>query len=133
MHYTVLKPFIFRGVSFNTGDLFDTDKMSCEPHKAKQLMNTRHIVPGYTGEKAPSEPQKPEKQPANQPEKGDEDNGNSEPDEDGAPDTPEDGDGEKEDGEEDAAPDEPEDGEDEEEQPKQQPQPQPQRTSRRRS
>lgn len=83
MQYTTVKPFVFRGIAFNTGDLFDTDKMSCEPHRAKVLMNARYITPGYAeAEKSPSKPQKIEKQPTRQPESNEADKANSEPDDD---------------------------------------------------
>lgn len=121
MQYTTVKPFVFRGVAFNTGDLFDTDKMSCEPHRAKTLMNTRYITPGYfKPEEKLSQPQKAEKQPTRQPESNKPDEANSEPDDENEPE------GEEEIGEE----NEPE-GENEPEN-TQEPE-QPRRPSRRRS
>ena len=86
MQYTVLKPFVFRGVSYVRGDLFDTDKSQCDPHRATMLMNQRYLAPGYSGQNdtsaaATAKKQGNAKAPANEPEKG-----KSEPDDGNEPD-----------------------------------------------
>lgn len=129
MQYTVIKPFVFRGVSYVSGDLFDTDESLCDPHRAKTLMHQRYLTPGYSEQKAASAGQKAKKQanakaPANDPQKGD-----SEPDDTNEPEQPE-NEPEQHDGEEHDA----EDGDNSDEEPEEPaPAPVAKTTSRRRS
>lgn len=100
MRYTATRKFVFRSYQFEPGDLFDTDAVQCDPHRARVLMNQRYIEPGYNGENAtlsgkksktvstqapaanePEQANSAEEQPeaGNEPENEPESNENSEP------------------------------------------------------
>lgn len=78
MKHTVIKPFVFRGQSFNTGDMFDTEAeaVHCDPYRARTLMNQRYITPGFDDQKGASKPPTGESggnitTPPSEPENGD--------------------------------------------------------------
>lgn len=81
--YTVLKRFIFRGMSFAPGDSFEPEAIQCNAAKLRTLLSARMVVPGYTEApevaagkgKKPAQPKEPEKPEEPEGEQTDDGNG----------------------------------------------------------
>lgn len=43
--YIVLRKFVFRGVVFKPGNVFDTSQMQCDKHKVEVLLNRGFLDP----------------------------------------------------------------------------------------